>query len=193
MRYHLGNKAKLIILSAAVAAGGGLLWAAADYYDLDIGLTRQADVRLRKSVSEKVEIERRLDAERESAESWTRGRPRQAEPLPEVEPGSPVKTGIFEEAEGPWPADWFRTENLWMGYVGQSITNVYAGASPGEPLQGKLVITSQDQKRAFDVYLTPNQTGPIRIESVEGTVLELRSTGGERYLFDVAARKFLER
>jgi hypothetical protein len=89
-----------------------------------------------------------------------------------VPPGGPTPTeqlgmlsgcGARTNANAPW------TISCWRGYIGGQLTDVGAGrygaTSHGE---GLIVVTTWSPYQE-DVYETPEQVGPVKIASVDGT------------------------
>lgn len=94
------------------------------------------------------------------------------------------------------PPDGFLFENQWYQEAGGYRTTLLAGGEAGQGGNGVVWIgmapsgelaTLVDQQ----IYLTPVAFGPIRIVEVDGNFITLASADGARFVFDLAARRFV--
>lgn len=104
-------------------------------------------------------------------------------------------TGIIDESQAPLPAERYVIENQWHDVLGGEHVNVYAGAERADPTHGLVVIdtTALDLTSASTPggeYRSPTDAGALRIVEAAGTKLILVSSGGARFVFDIASRTF---
>ena len=120
--------------------------------------------------------------------------PNRPHPMPAARP---TYTGWIINREGPvpLPSEFFKIENVWVGNVGGTDIQVYAGLEREKinPPQGVLVVDpiapDSAVQPAVTEYLTPVQAGAVRITSFSGTKLTVsETTGSKQFVFDVATK-----
>jgi hypothetical protein len=98
------------------------------------------------------------------------------------------RRGIVASGLAPFTESAYRIVNQWQDMVGGWHVNVYAGRL-GSDARGVVVVQRTPLRTASPgparAYVAAGAAGALRITRARGAVLELRSTGGERYLFDV--------
>ncbi len=119
-------------------------------------------------------------------------------PTPAPRPTAP--TGIQEGYEPPFPEELYTIINDWTGRVANEDVEVYAGLSHlASPPRGVVVVevypNSGSTGPAMTDYLTPGQSGPLRIVSYKGTELTIQDTGraagAKPFIFDVGRRAWV--
>lgn len=109
-------------------------------------------------------------------------------------PGTPAAGGmIVEGAQPPVPAAQFyhRDSNAWGATLDGVPITVWAGSVGGDIPQGAVLVTEQYPPRAVDLYPTPIRAGELRIVDVEGDQVQLVSTDGTSFTFDISERAYI--
>lgn len=84
------------------------------------------------------------------------------------------------------------TQNVWVGLVDGNEADVTAGALLSDPEQGAIyLVVSIPRGGVMEQILTPTKHGAVRVVSEQNNRLELVSTDGTTYYFDVPARRFV--
>ena len=133
-------------------------------------------------------------------------RPTAYGPVPDT---TPAGAGGIVAIRGPFQSSMFLGENAWYMDTegGRTRLVVYAGAVPEnatltDPVrQGAVIVqverlSLQDGRTVAEMleshlYLTPQQAGPVRVIGAAGEQLELQSTTGVIFYFDVPSRQFV--
>jgi hypothetical protein len=114
-------------------------------------------------------------------------------------PPLPAPSGIIDDSQVPFTG--YAIRNQWAGIIANERVMVYAGspATSGtqDPAQGLIVVetTSLDGytvTKHGGIYRTPHKDGSLRILSVQGDVLTLRSLDGKTFTFDIGTRTFTD-
>jgi hypothetical protein len=123
---------------------------------------------------------------------------------PTAEPAPTMQAGIDNEViQGPFSPAEFRVQNVWQGPV-ESPTQwllVFAGAvgtPTGEdgPAAVRVSRVTATETGAYvdatfvGVFTAPTSSGPLTITMVSGTLMELRTEGGETLSFDLMTLQF---
>jgi hypothetical protein len=111
----------------------------------------------------------------------------------QVTPGS-VNLGISAvgTVTAPTNAGDFVAQNVWVGLVNDQWLSVYAGALRSDPQQGALLLlTVLPDRVEQERFVAPLSNGPLRISAQNVQRLTLLAPGGETYLFDVLAKRFV--
>jgi len=111
----------------------------------------------------------------------------------QVTPGS-VDLGISAVGTAPVPvtAGDFVAQNVWVGLVNNEWVSLYAGALRSDPQQGALLlVTVLPDRVEQERFVAPLSNGALRISSLNVQRLTLVAPGGESYIFDVLAKRFV--
>ncbi|MBO8162649.1 MAG: hypothetical protein H0Z34_02890 [Brevibacillus sp.] len=82
------------------------------------------------------------------------------------------------------------------GTMNGKTVGVGVGSLTDDPEQGVVLVREFDEKRALIStvqVLTPEKVGPVKIVDYGGMKLTLAAEGGQQFIFNVAAKKFVER
>lgn len=134
------------------------------------------------------EMETRFAAARERT-SYPLARPT---PALDAHTPPPITPGLKDL---PQPFGKMMWSNAWKEYVGDGITEVFAGWDQLEPEQGVLLVQVRSLNRdllSSTVFRTSDKVGALRIESVSGTVLNITAANGDLFTFDAATSEFVE-
>lgn len=96
---------------------------------------------------------------------------------------------ISEGSEGLIHAAEAAVQNTWQGQRGGVDYTIIAGSAADDPAQGWIKVFAGHPSRQ-QVYLTPTQTGALRILAVIGTRITFTTPTGGRVYFDLATRAF---
>jgi hypothetical protein len=119
------------------------------------------------------------------------GPPRNVAPVPF--PPGPV--GILPETGNPpYPPQEYQFNNEWAGVIGDTYVRVLAGWSTTDEAQGVIAVVRF--ARAGDLSSTnavnsPDRVGAFVIESVAGSLLNVRSATGRLLQFDPSLGRFV--
>jgi hypothetical protein len=114
-----------------------------------------------------------------------------AEPLGDASMAPGIYSGF---GSSPLPAAQFEMSNYWFDMVNGDRVFVYAGAqgSSGDPIQGMVVLWTENPagRVTLSDINTPSVTGAVSVVAANGLLLNLQSTQGVAYQFDVASSTF---
>lgn len=121
---------------------------------------------------------------------------------PSPPPATALPAAILATHNGPFASSTFEVRNAWHGASGSDVIWVYAGTAmtPGgtRTLTApgvRVYLQMHDGAEPYSVfqgsYAAPGADSALTITGFTGTVLTLRTDGGEVYRFDVVARRFL--
>jgi hypothetical protein len=99
-------------------------------------------------------------------------------------------TGIIEYPSSPFPSAEYIITNGWQELIDENYVTVFAGALTSNRKQGVLIVEMESPFR-FRQYITPDQSGEIKISSAKGFRLVLVSSNNKTYYFDVPAQRFV--
>jgi hypothetical protein len=98
-----------------------------------------------------------------------------------------LDTGLFEDREAPMSTSFFRGTNRWLGVVGGTVVEVYAGTAGEGPDTGRLIVVINgaglDDVHGM-TFNVPGE-GALRIISATGTTLTIVSAAGKQHTFDL--------
>lgn len=84
------------------------------------------------------------------------------------------------------------TVNYWIGQVRNQTVDVCAGVTKDGTEHGALVVWLRGvQGQAIDFYITPSQTGALRILDANGEQVTLQSAAGPLFTFDLTTRQWV--
>lgn len=104
----------------------------------------------------------------------------------------PITPGLREL---PQPFGKMMWSNAWREYVGDGITEVFAGWDQLDPDQGVLLVQVRSVNRdliSSTVFRTSQRVGALRIESVSGMILNIIAASGDVFTFDMVTSDFVE-
>jgi hypothetical protein len=114
-------------------------------------------------------------------------------------------SGIFQLHEAPFPAglpfpgNAFDIVSVWQGVIDGNFVRIFAGSSQADPDQGvaitqtvplNLWVEGSASGGPESIRLTPEKTGALRLEAVNGGAVSLVSTTGRAFVLDLAQRNF---
>jgi hypothetical protein len=125
--------------------------------------------------------------------------PKNPPPLPaeamEGESSQPFLEGVFEGSQGLIRPSLANVENMWQGQRSDTSFQVFAGSSPNDPAKGLLLVIVMDPERptgSIQAYPAPDGASALRILEVTGTLVQIESSEGSRFAFDLGTRQFQE-
>ncbi len=142
----------------------------------------------RRSLQEKLAMAERMAAEQAAGAQLPR-REKVAPPAPAsamANQAVPIQEGIFEGSQGlvrPSTAD---IRNVWQGEREGRLVQVFAGALPGEPARGILLVVqvdSGDMGRKTEWIQAPDGAGALRIVEAHEASLTLAAQDGSLLTF----------
>ncbi len=151
---------------------------------------------VRGSVEEKLAMAERMAVEQ--AQGQVTHGPKVLTPLP-TQPAAlittvhPIEEGIFEGSAGLIRPSMLNVVNGWQGLWNGSVIQVFAGASPLNSNQGIFLWVAMNQDgsgRKMKMLNAPDQSGALRIKSVENGFVSLDSEGGDPLVFDLNTQSF---
>jgi hypothetical protein len=98
--------------------------------------------------------------------------------------------GIIEYPTNPFPSTEYVITNAWQELINGSYVTVFAGALANNPKQG-MILVQMESPRRLRQYITPDQSGEIKISSAKGLRLVVVSSNNKTYYFDVPAQRFV--
>jgi hypothetical protein len=105
------------------------------------------------------------------------------------------RRGIVASGFAPFPESAYRIVNQWQDVIGGRHVNVYAGRLGSDARRGVVLVQHTAIRAASPgpatASIAPGESGTLRITRARGTVLELRSSRGGSYAFDVGRGRFV--
>jgi hypothetical protein len=154
------------------------------------------DVASRESLMEKIDLQKKADADREAGISnpapkdATGALPQANSAMAQAENSS----GIYEGSDAIVKPDEAQVNNYWQGKLGDLDTVVLAGSVPNDPTQGLILLISSGsgaQTGSYERFLTPEKNGSLRIVSVHDTRIVLQTANGGQIQFDLTQKGFV--
>jgi hypothetical protein len=202
------GKTKLWLLLLVIVVSAFIIWISVDTlsarsntksYDsqelreLERELAQTTDPEARQLIEAKIAILQKLLDEQNLAVSTYVAKPDdpcEQRPDDPENPDAQRRIGIFE---GPTP---FRStdivlNNQWQEKINGFWVHVYAGSLFDNRDQGVIIVSVEGMKMGGR-YLTPSQSGMVKITSASGYRLILETEDGTVYYFDVPAQAFVE-
>ena len=155
------------------------------------------DVTSRESLMEKIDLQKKADADREAGVSNPAPKdaagtlPQASKAMAQVEDSS----GIYPGSDAMVKPDEAQINNYWQGKIGDLDVVVLAGSDPNDASQGLvLMITSGsgEQKGSYERFLTPVKGGSLRITGVNGSEIVMQPLNGGQIAFDINQKAFIQ-